>query len=55
MKKPTALDWHLYGGGLLVATGASATYPPAGLMVFGGWVCFLGILYVKERGKKGEK
>lgn len=54
VKPPSGLDWHLYGGGMLVAVGSAAVFPAAGLIVLGAWLCYLGRLYVMEsnRGKE---
>jgi hypothetical protein len=41
---PDAQDVHLYGGALLLAAGAGAIYPPAGLLVAGLALLLLGLL-----------
>jgi hypothetical protein len=39
---PDARDVHVYGGGLLLALGAGAYSPAAGLIVFGALLLYLG-------------
>lgn len=44
-------DIHVYGGGLMVATGSGLTFGGgAGLIVFGALLALLGLLY--RRAKK---
>lgn len=41
-------DAHVYGGALTLSVGAGLVYAPLGLMIFGAFVCGLGLLW---RGK----
>lgn len=47
---PGIRDAHVYGGGLLLASGAWMVYAPAGLIVFGALLLYLG-LRVPPRAK----
>lgn len=40
---PDVRDLHVYGGGALVAWGAAQAYPPAGWMVAGTVLMYLGL------------
>lgn len=40
---PDVRDLHVYGGGALVAWGAAEAYPPAGWMVAGTVLMYLGL------------
>lgn len=40
---PGPRDVHVYGGGLLLASGAGLVYAPAGLIVFGALLLYLGL------------
>lgn len=51
MKLPSELEGLLYGGGLLVAVGASTIYAPAGLITLGVWFGLMAILYLNQGGK----
>lgn len=42
-------DAHVYGGALAVALGASLVHPPAGPMVFGFFLSWLGLFW---RGRR---
>jgi hypothetical protein len=55
LKRPTELEWLLYGGGLLMAAGSAAIYAPAGLIVLGAWFSYLGRLYVLQSRGGREK
>ena len=41
-------DLHTYGGAVLVAGGASWAYPPAGLIVFGAVLMWLGLFWRRD-------
>lgn len=41
---PDFRDLHVYGGGLLLAGGAWAIYPPAGPMAFGCLLLVIGLV-----------
>lgn len=38
-------DLHVYGGAVVLSVGAWFAYPPAGPIVFGGFICGLGLLW----------
>lgn len=38
-------DLHTYGGALACAAGAAWVYPPAGLIVFGAFLAWLGLFW----------
>lgn len=38
-------DLHAYGGALLLSAGASWAYPPAGLILFGAFLSWLGLFW----------
>jgi len=48
-----AADLHLYGGLLILATGAGLVYPPAALIVPGAVLVGLGVLASWPRRRKG--
>ena len=43
-------DLHTYGGAVLVAGGAGWAYPPAGLIVFGAMLMWLGLFWRRHSG-----
>ncbi len=43
-------DLHTYGGAALVAGGAGWAYPPAGLIVFGVVLMWLGLFWGRHSG-----
>ena len=45
MKSATVRDLHVYGGALIVATGAGMAHPAAALVVFGAFMVFLGLFW----------
>lgn len=42
-------DAHAYGGALLVATGAALWSMPAGLVVFGGFLVYVGLFWGRSK------
>jgi len=40
---PTAVDLHVYGGAALASAGATWAWRPAGLILFGAFLVYLGL------------